>query len=78
VLSDWWDGLDAFFTPGEEILIAHDTDDALAALDRPPDELRRIGARARDRVLSEHTAAHRARRMLELLCGEPARPVQAA
>ncbi len=31
VLSDAWPGLDEFFTPGREILVARDTDDALAA-----------------------------------------------
>ena len=64
VLSDWWDGLDAFFEPGREILIAHGTDDALAALDRSPEELRAIARRARERMLAEHTASHRARAML--------------
>ena len=24
ILSDWWEGLEAFFEPGEEILVAHD------------------------------------------------------
>ncbi len=35
ILTDAWDGLDAFFTPGEEILVARDTADAMAALDLP-------------------------------------------
>ena len=30
ILSDWFDGLDSFFAPGHEILVAHTTDDALA------------------------------------------------
>ena len=33
VLSDAWEGLDEFFAPGREILVAHDTDDVLAALE---------------------------------------------
>ena len=33
ILSDWWEGLDAFFEPGREILVARTTEDALAALD---------------------------------------------
>ena len=53
--------------PGEEILIASGTDDSMAALDRAPEELRRIGARARDRVLAEHTAEQRARALLTAL-----------
>jgi spore maturation protein CgeB len=67
VLSDRWDGLDAFFTPGEEILTAATTQEALEALDRTPDELRRIAARARERVLDQHTSAHRADELLQLV-----------
>ena len=61
VISDWWEGLDHFFRPGEEILIAADAEDVLRHLDGV-DERRRaaIGAAARRRVLGEHTAAHRA------------------
>jgi spore maturation protein CgeB len=57
VVSDWWDGLDAFFEPGLEILVAEDADDVLRHL-READ--RAVGLRARARVLAEHTAAHRA------------------
>jgi spore maturation protein CgeB len=67
VLSDWWEGLDSFFQPGEEILIATDSADTVAALSRPPDELERIGARARERALDCHTAEIRARRLLALI-----------
>jgi spore maturation protein CgeB len=61
VLSDWWEGLDQFFTPGSEILVAHDTEDALSALDLSEGELQAIGRRARERALDEHTADHRLR-----------------
>jgi spore maturation protein CgeB len=64
LLSDVWEGLDAFFEPGREILLARTTDDALAALDRSPEELAAIGWRARERVLAEHTSAHRARDLI--------------
>ena len=60
ILSDTWEGLEQFFEPGREILIAQTTDEALDAIDRPPDELVRIGAAARARVLAQHTAACRA------------------
>ena len=66
LLSDVWEGLNAFFTPGEEILLAQTSADTLAALERTPDELGRMAARARERVLAEHTAAHRARQLEEL------------
>ena len=60
VLSDTWAGLDQFFTPGEEILVAETTDDALAALEVSDEELGRIARAARDRTLAEHTAHSRA------------------
>jgi spore maturation protein CgeB len=60
ILSDEWDGIDAFYEPGREILIARSTDDALAAIDADDTKLRRIAAAARERTLEEHTADHRA------------------
>ncbi|MEJ1159862.1 CgeB family protein [Prosthecomicrobium sp. N25] len=60
ILTDWWDGLDAFFAPGREILVGHDTGDALAALAMSDAELRRIAEAARARVLAEHTSDARA------------------
>ncbi len=67
VLSDGWAGLDTFFEPGREILIAERTEDALAALDRSDAELARIGEAARERLLAEHTSDHRAGELLGLL-----------
>jgi spore maturation protein CgeB len=66
VLSDQWLGLEDFFEPGREILVANDTREALAALDLPDEALRSVASRARSRVLDEHTAAHRARTMISL------------
>jgi spore maturation protein CgeB len=59
VLSDWWQGLDQFFTPGSEILIARKTDDAIAALHLSDAELARVANSARQRALDEHTADRR-------------------
>jgi spore maturation protein CgeB len=71
IVSDDWAGLGAFFDPGSEILIARSAEDVIAALDRPDEELRAIGSRARERVLDEHTSVHRARQLIELI-GETA------
>ena len=49
ILSDMWEGLDQFFEPGRDILLARTTDEALDAIDRPADELARIGTAARQR-----------------------------
>lgn len=76
LISDWFDGLDAFFTPGEEILVARSTGDAVAALDLTDAERRRIAQSARERVLEEHTAARRAAEMLDAIgaAGRARRP----
>jgi len=73
VLSDSWEGLGEFFTPGEEILVAETTDDAIAALERPETDLARIGRAARARALSEHSSDARAAELVALLGGSPVR-----
>jgi spore maturation protein CgeB len=61
IISDFWEGIDHFFKPGEEILISRSADETLIYLQEIAEsERRRIGSRARERVLSEHTARHRA------------------
>jgi spore maturation protein CgeB len=67
VLSDWWDGLDSFFAPGSEILIANTTNDAIAAITQDRELLLSIGAKARERALDCHTAEIRADRLLSLI-----------
>ena len=61
ILSDWWEGLDAFFEPGRDILVGRTSEDAVTALDLMDAELKRIAKNARERVLAEHTSAKRAR-----------------
>ncbi|CAA9223134.1 MAG: Spore_germination_protein_CgeB [uncultured Chthoniobacterales bacterium] len=61
IISDEWAGLDEFFEPGREILIATSTEDMVEILQGMPEsDAREIGRRARERVLAEHTAGHRA------------------
>ncbi|TGD95034.1 CgeB family protein [Methylobacterium nonmethylotrophicum] len=67
VLSDAFDGLDAFYRPGEEILLAETPEAVLAALDRSDAELRRIAEAGRARTLSDHTSAHRAAELEAIL-----------
>ena len=67
LLSDYWEGLECFFEPGREILIARSTDDAVEALDLSRAGLRRVADAARERTLSEHTAACRARDLEHIL-----------
>jgi spore maturation protein CgeB len=61
ILSDSWDGLDEFLTPNEEILLPKDRYEVAHIVQSMPDEdRRRIGSRARDRVLAHHSSQHRA------------------
>ena len=68
VVSDRWPGLEAFFVPGKEILLAGSPAEVLALLDGVPEpERRALGERARQRVLLEHTGGHRAEALLGYL-----------
>lgn len=70
VVSDRWAGLDSFFTPGSEILVADTAADVLAHLDALTAARRsELGAAARRRVLAEHTASHRVQQLLDLVSG---------
>ena len=67
VISDRWDGLEAFFVPGREILIAESAADVERHLALDEEERRAIGARARGRVLAEHTVERRAQELEALV-----------
>jgi spore maturation protein CgeB len=67
ILTDRWPGLEDFFEPGKEIFPAGTSDEAMALLDLPDEELSRIGMRARDRVLADHTSARRAAELETIL-----------
>lgn len=60
IVTDGWEGLDAFFTPGDELIVASTTGQVLDALGMADDERQRIGLRARERALDCHTADVRA------------------
>lgn len=83
IISDAWEGIETFFEPGEEILLAESTEQAVEYLtDIDDEQARQIGRRARQRVLAEHTPAHRAEQLeqyVERARGQssPARAAQA-
>jgi spore maturation protein CgeB len=60
IVSDWWEGLDEFFVPGEDIFIARTAEEAVCALELSDSELERIRKSARERTLAFHTADQRA------------------
>jgi len=70
IVSNPVEGIERWFEPGRELVVVQDADEATEAYrellaDRGQAE--ELGRRARERVLDEHTYAHRARRLLELL-----------
>jgi spore maturation protein CgeB len=61
IISDSWQGLDTFFLPGKEILIPSSDEDVIQYVTKLSEtERRKIGHRAQERVLAEHTAEKRA------------------
>lgn len=70
VVTDAWDGIDAFFEPDREIVVVEDGHAVLSALDEIGEERAvEIGRAARRRALAEHTYSSRADLALALLQG---------
>ena len=70
IVSNPVEGIEAWFDPGRELLVVGDADEATAAyreLLADGGRAAELGAQARERALDEHTYAHRARRLLELV-----------
>lgn len=64
LITDAWVGIEQFFAPGEEILVARDGGDVAAILkELTPARAEAIGLKALDRALNEHTYASRARQV---------------
>ena len=60
IVSDRWAGIETALTPGREVALADGARDVLAILAQPSRVGRAQADAARRRVLSAHTAAHRA------------------
>lgn len=60
IISDIWDGIDDVLTPGEEIILARETDDVIASLAQ---DAVAMGKSARARVLAHHSAERRAEQL---------------
>ncbi|HZR04427.1 MAG TPA: glycosyltransferase [Candidatus Udaeobacter sp.] len=67
IVTDSWSGLSDFFTSQSEILLAHSTEDVLAALELDDVQLNRIACAARERVLDEHTGKQRAEQLEQII-----------
>jgi glycosyltransferase involved in cell wall biosynthesis len=69
IVSNPMEGIERWFEPERELRIVSSAEEAVAAyreLLADPAQAEELGRRARERVLDEHTYAHRARRLLEL------------
>ncbi len=75
LLTDGWEGLGEFFTPGEEILRVDTAEDVLRTLCLSDAELSRVAEAARARVLLEHTADCRVRDLERIMDGLRSRRV---
>jgi spore maturation protein CgeB len=78
IVSNPHAGIERWFEPGRELIVVESAEDALAAyreLAADPGQAEEMGRLARERVLDEHTYAHRARRLLELVGSGAAAPV---
>ncbi|HYG21560.1 MAG TPA: glycosyltransferase [Verrucomicrobiae bacterium] len=71
LITDAWEGIEMFLEPGREVLVAGSGEEVAEHLRRlSPDESRRIGNAALQRVLSEHTYAHRAGQFEKVVAGK--------
>ena len=61
ILSDFWPGIGSILKVGDEVLVTESADQVIHLLEDMEDaEIQRIGRRARERVLSEHSSDRRA------------------
>lgn len=67
VMSDGWEGLGTFYTPGSEILVCDTTEEAVEHMTGSSALLARIGRNARERTLADHTCDVRAATLERLL-----------
>jgi spore maturation protein CgeB len=64
IVSDRWAGIESLLVPGEEILLAASAQEVVEILRTTTEKQRlQLSVRARQRILAEHTAAHRAEQL---------------
>jgi spore maturation protein CgeB len=79
VITDEWSGIDHFFDPGSEILVAQSAMDVVSLLQTIDlDRAINIGLAMRNRALSEHTYTIRALEVDQILAAAYAQDTTAA
>jgi spore maturation protein CgeB len=69
MVSNPYLGVETWFEPGRELIVVNNQQEAINAyrwLLTNPGEREAIGARARKRLLEEHTYQHRARQLIQI------------
>ncbi len=68
IITDYWEGIGDFFTPSEEIFVAHDAEEVARILGSLTEEqIRHTGSLAMAKVLRDHTYSRRARQVSNIL-----------
>jgi spore maturation protein CgeB len=77
IVSDKWHGIEDFLMPGEEILLVESHEEMVTILRETAEKERvRLGMRARERVLAEHSAESRARQFERIVSTLSSRAAQ--
>jgi spore maturation protein CgeB len=72
LITDAWTGVEQFFEPGPEILVAHGADDIVSYLrEISPADAHQIGSAMRERALRDHVYETRAKLVHEILRSTP-------
>lgn len=68
LITDEWQGIDLFLDPSSEVLVARNGEEVAELVrELTPQRARQIGWKAQARVIAEHTYAHRAQQVHELI-----------
>ncbi|EEF61111.1 CgeB family protein, partial [Pedosphaera parvula] len=71
LITDHWEGIALFLEPGSEVLVARNGDEVAQHISElSAERAHSIGRAALRRILSEHTYAHRALQLENLLAGK--------
>lgn len=74
-MSNPYAGIERWFEPGRELMVVSSAAEAASAyrdLLADPAQAQEMGRRARERLLDEHTFAHRARQLMQIVESIPA------
>jgi spore maturation protein CgeB len=71
IITDNWAGIEEFYKPGTEIIIAESSEEVEAAIGLSDEELTRIAKAAYERTMNDHTSDQRAEQLVRLIESVP-------